>query len=204
MSQQSSNNLSSPEQMSRLLRVAVMLGIAAIIATATSAFGIYLAFNKKPLVLSANDKGQLIQAVPLNQPYVTDSRVIAFAEECTRRSFSHDFENFRYTVMEASKCFSSAGTKQYTDAMDAMLKEVRDKRMIMTVSVDPPVIVVSEELDGRMTWVVQSKIRMFREGQRERVMPQSYVVTMRIVRVEIEESVRGIAINEFNAKPVSD
>jgi intracellular multiplication protein IcmL len=197
-------DLTAPSQVAKLVRVTFLVAVIALVTSITSFVGVYLAFTKKPIVIAATDQGRIIEAVPLNKPYVTDSRVLSYAEECTRRSFSHDFVNFRMTLAEASRCFSSQGVKQYQESMDAMLKELREKRMIMSTSVDPPVVVTTAEIDGRATWVVQAKIKLFREGQRERVTPQSYVVTMRIIRVDLEENVRGIAINEFNAKPVSE
>lgn len=196
--------LTAPEQLSKLLRVAVVVGIAAIVALFGSAAGLYLAFNKKPVVIAANDAGRVIEAIPLNKPYVTDTRVTAFVEECGRRSFSHDFKNFRLTLNEAARCFTSQGSQKYMQAMDPMIGELIDRRMLMSTSMEPPVIVRGPlMLNGRVTWDVQSKMVLYREGQKERINPQSYVLEIRVVRVDLEESVRGIAVDGFVLRPAN-
>lgn len=197
MSTQNSE-LSAPEQMAKLLRVAVISAVVAFISTMTSCVGVYMAFTKKPVAVAATDQGRVIPVVPLDKPYVTDSRVISFVEECARKAFSHDFKNFRLTLNEASKCFTTDGSKIYLGAMDEMIHKLETQRMIMSVSVEPPVVVKGPlMLDGRATWYVQSKITLYREGQTERVSPQSYILDTTVVRVDLEENVRGIAINEF-------
>jgi intracellular multiplication protein IcmL len=200
-----SSSLSSPEQMSRLLRITLIIAVAVIISSLTSCIGVYLAFTKKPIAIAATDQGRVIPIVPLDKPYVTDSRVIAFSEECSRRAFSHDFVNFRLSLNEASRCFTSAGSRMFLGAMDPMLKELIEKRMIMSASVEPPVVVRGPSIvKGRVTWSVQAKMQLFREGQRERITPQSYVLDMSVVRVDLEENVRGIAIEEFVVRPAAN
>lgn len=196
---------SSPtEQVSKLLRIAVIVGISAVINAIVAGVGIYSAVTKAPPVVAVTDNGRIIPLVPLNKPYVTDSRVIAFAEECTRRAFAHDFVNFRSTIAHASECFTSRGANMFTSAMEPMLQELIQRRMVMTSSVEPPVVVRGPyERAGRVAWRVQTKMQLFREGTKERITPQSFVVEMEVVRVELEESARGISIGEFNVKPAS-
>jgi intracellular multiplication protein IcmL len=201
MSTQSSD-LSAPEQMAKLLRLAVISALVAFVSTMTSCVGVYMAFSKKPVAIAATDQGRVIPLVPLDKPYVTDSRVLSFVEECGRKSFSHDFKNFRMTLNEASKCFTTDGSKIYLEAMDEMIRKLEAQRMIMSISMEPPVVVKGPlMLDGRATWYVQSKITLFREGQSERLSPQSYILDTTVVRVDLEENVRGIAINEFFVGP---
>lgn len=201
MSMQSSDN--APIQMARLLKVAVITALVALISSLTSCMGLYMAFNKKPVVIAATDQGRVIEVVPLDKPYVTDSRVISFAEECIRRSFSHDFQNYRLTVGEATSCYTPQGARMYKGAMDDMLKDVIAKRMIMSVSVEPPVIVQGPILlDGRTAWRVQAKVQIFREGQKERIQPQTTVIDLDIFRVDLEENVRGISVNQFVVRTI--
>lgn len=190
--------------MSKLLRVAVLASTVAVISSITSCVGIYMAFSKTPIAIAATDQGRVIPLIPLDKPYVTDSRVLSFVEECGRKSFSHDFKNFRMTLEEASKCFTTDGSRMYLGAMDEMLHKLETQRMIMSVSMEPPVVVRGPVmLNGRATWYVQSKIMLFREGQQERITPQSYVLETTVVRVDLEESVRGIAVNEFFLTPAA-
>ena len=196
--------MSDAQSISKLTRIAVFLSIALVLALATSAVGVYAALSKRPVVVATDDKGRVIPVVPLNKPYLNDSRVLGFAAECVRRAFAHDFLNYRLSVDEASRCFTSSGAQIYASAMDAMLKDLIAKRMIMTVDVSPPVVVRGPiERNGRIVWQVQTKMRIYREGQKERLTPQDMIVDMDIVRVELEESVRGIAVSQFNVRPAA-
>jgi intracellular multiplication protein IcmL len=200
-----SNNAPTPsQQVSSLLRSTMMGFVAAAIGFLVAGAGIYMAVTKRPPVVAMTDAGRIVPLVPLNKPYVTDSRVLAFAEECTRRAFAHDFVNYRATMASASQCFTSYGAQMYVGAMDAMLKELLERRMVMSASVESPVIVKGPyERQGRVAWRVQTKMQLFREGTKERITPQSFIVEMEVVRVELEESTRGISVGEFNVKPAS-
>lgn len=196
--------LSPTQQVSKLLRVVIICSIAALISTVAGIAGIVAALNKKPQVVATTDSGRIIPVVPLNKPYVTQSRVIAFVEECTRRAFAHDFVNYRETISRASECFTPDGASMYASAMEPMIKDLIQRRMIMSASVEPPVILQGPvEVRGRAMWVVQTKMALFREGSKDRITPQNFVVDMEVVRVDLEESARGISIRTINVRPAS-
>lgn len=195
---------SSTQQVGSLMRSALLGYTAALVGFLVAGVGIYMAVTKRPPVVAMTDAGRIVPVVALNKPYVTDSRVVAFAEECTRRAFAHDFVNYRSSVQAASQCFTSHGANMYTTAMESMLKELLDRRMVMSASVESPVIVKGPyERQGRAAWRVQTRMQLFRDGTKERMTPQAFIVEMEVVRVELEESTRGISVGEFNVKPAS-
>lgn len=198
------STITPTQQVSKLIRIASICALAALISTVAGIAGIVSALNKKPQVVAVSDSGRIIPLVPLNKPFVTQSRVISFAEECTRRAFAHDFVNYRATLTNAASCFTSEGGDMFTGAMEPLIKDLIQRRMIMTASVDPPVIVQGPaEVRGRVVWIVQAKMQLFREGSKERITPQGFVVEMEVVRVELEENPRGISIRAFNVRPAS-
>lgn len=196
--------LNPSQQISKLIRVAAIASAAAVISSVVGVVGIYSALTKKPQVVAITDGGRIIPLVPLDKPYVSVSRVLAFSEECTRKAFSHDFVEYRASISRASECFTNTGAKMFTVAMEPMLKELVSRRMVMSASVEAPVLVQGPyEKNGRAAWRVQAKMQLSREGSSQRMSPQLFVVEMEVVRVELEESTRGIAIQEFNVKPTS-
>lgn len=196
---------SARQETANLIRLTFISAISALVSTLVGAIGIYVAATRSPQVIAATDSGRIIPVVALNEPHVSDSRVLAFAEECTRRAFSHDFVNFRTSMVAASTCFTSRGSKMFDLAMDPLLKDLVQRRMVMSVSVEPPVVVQGPYLrNGRVVWRVQTKMQLFRDGSKERVMPQAFIVEMDVARVELEETPRGIAIGEFNVRPTSN
>lgn len=194
----------SKEIVSRSLRIATYATIAALLAIAAAGYSSYKLVTRPATPVGVSDNGKVVPFVPLTKAYVTDARVIGFSEECVRRAFAHDFLNYRMTIASASECFTSQGAEMFATTMDGMLKELVAKRMIMSSSVEVPVITRGPLIkNGRVMWNVQTKMQLFREGQRERITPQSYVVDMDVYRVDLEENVRGISVGAFVVRPAS-
>lgn len=187
----------------KLVRSNLVLTIAvAILSIAVFVLG-YVGINKRPLTFGVSDTGRIIPLVPLDQPYVGDARIIGFADECVRQAFSHDFKNFRLTMSNAKDCFTVAGSRGFDEAIEPLIADIQEKRMVMSVSLEPAVVVRVAKPRGVYTWVVQSKMTLFRDGTRERVVPTVFTVDLVIERVPLEESVRGIGIGQINVRPGS-
>lgn len=187
----------------RLVRSNLILTVVVgILAIAVFAIG-YLAVNKRPLTFGVTDTGRIIPLVPLDQPYVGDARVIGFADECIRQAFSHDFKNFRLTLANSKQCFTPGGSRGFDAAIEPLIADIQERRMVMSVSMEPAVIVRVAKPGGVHTWVVQSRMTLFRDGTRERVTPATFRIDMVVERVPLEESVRGIGISQINVRPAS-
>ncbi|MEJ8837591.1 DotI/IcmL family type IV secretion protein [Ramlibacter sp. AN1133] len=158
---------------------------------------------KRPQLLGITESGRVVPLVPLDKPYVSDSRVLGFADECTRQAFSHDFVNFRLTQAEAGQCFTASGAESFARAMAPLLEDLEQRRMVMSITpIAPPTVVRTFKRGGEVySWAVQSVITLNREGTRERMTPTSYVVDLVIERVPLEESVRGISVAQINMRP---
>lgn len=190
------------EAMPRLVRICAMQSIAICVLIVLLGVSVWMGMTKRPQVLGLTESGRVIPLVPLDKPYVNDARVVSFADECTRSAFSHDFVNYRQTEVEASKCFTSAGAESFAQAMEPLLEDLQQRRMVMSVTpVKPPVVVRTFRRGSVYSWQVQSVITLNREGTRERMTPASYVVDMVIERVPLEESVRGISVAQITLRP---
>lgn len=187
----------------KLVRSNMILTVAVVVLSLALFVVGYMAANKKPMTFGVTDTGRIIPLVPLDQPYVGDARVIGFADECVRQSFSHDFKNFRLTLANAKACFTAAGARGFDAAIEPLIADIQEKRMVMSVSMEPAVIVRVAKPGGVHTWVVQSRMTLFREGTRERVVPMTFTVNLVVERVPLEESVRGIGIAQINVRPGS-
>jgi len=85
--------------------------------------------------------GRVIPLVPLDQPYVTDSRVIGFVDECIRRSFGHDYENFRMTINDAKECYTPTGASEFEEAISSLIRDVINMNLVMSASLETTVVV---------------------------------------------------------------
>lgn len=187
----------------KLVRSNFILTIAVVVlAIAVTAVGV-MAVNKRPLTFAVTDGGRIIPLVPLDKPYVGDARVIGFADECVRQAFSHDFKNFRMSIADAKSCFTSAGVSGFDEAIAPLIADLKEKRMVMSVSMEPAVIMKVTKPRGVHTWVLQSRMTLFREGTRERIVPSVFRVDLVVERVPLEESLRGIGISQIYVKPTS-
>jgi hypothetical protein len=198
--------MTSPvDQSRRLIRLCILLAVTAAVAVIAAVLGIGSAMGKRVIVIGSTDTGRFIPAISLDQPYLNDPRVQAFAEECLRASFSHDFRNFRRTMSLAQECYTVQAAGMYASAMEPLLADLQRRRMVMTPVVDRPPIVVRAYLNQRgvFTWDLQARIILTREGTAERIPPAVYDVSLRISRATIEQSVRGILVSNIELTPGS-
>ncbi len=187
----------------KLVRSNFFLCIAVVALTIGMIVMGVIAANKRPLTFGVSDTGRIVPLVPLDKPYLGDARIVSFADECVRQAFSHDFRNFKSTVTGAKSCFTSDGARGFDQAIEPLLGDIVNRRMVMSVSTDPPVVIKKTTVKGIHTWVVQTKMRLHRDGSTERVVPTTYVVDLVLERMPLEESVRGVGIAQINMRPGS-
>jgi intracellular multiplication protein IcmL len=190
------------ESYPRLVRIIVMQSFAIVLMAILLIGAVAWGMNKRPNNFAVTEKGTIIPLIPLDKPYVSESRVIGFADECIREALSHDFNNYRMTVARATECFTPAGAESYAHAMDPLLKDLQERRMVMSVSVtQSPTVVRTYKRSDVYSWGLQAVVTLNREGTRERVTPASYVVELTIERVPLEDSVRGISVSMITLRP---
>ena len=163
----------------------------------------YVAFNKRVEVIGIQDDGRVIPVVALDKPYVAESRVTAFSEECLRRAFSHDFENFRQTITDSLDCFTSVGSENYQREITSLIEDIRSKQMVMSVTLAPPVVQKVRVVNGVYTWVVQTRLTLFRVGTKVRLQPASFLAEVEVRRVPLDQNIRGLAISRIGVKPIA-
>lgn len=190
------------EAMPKLIRVLTASIVLNVLLGALLIGAVTWAMMKKPLIIATTESGRIIPIVPLDQPYTSDARVVSFADECIRAALSHDFVNFRASMQAASECFTTGGSDSFYKAMDPLLADLQQRRMVMSVTpTRPPVIVKPFMRAGVRSWQLQSVVTINREGTKERITPATYIVSMVVERVPLEESVRGISVAQIDLKP---
>ncbi len=190
------------EIMPKFVRVMFFQSIAIAVLAVGLIVAFYMAASKRPEVLAVTEAGRIIPLVPLDKPYVSDARIVGFADECIRAAFGHDFLNFRATMAVAKECFTTEGGRNFDTAISPLLKDIQARRMVMAATLQPAIIVQSTVRSGNVkTWVVQTKMTLFREGTKDRVAPVTYIVDLVVERVPLEDSVRGISVSQINVRP---
>lgn len=185
------------------LGLTVVLSITvALLALALAVTGFFLG-SKRIYPVAVDGSGRVVPLVPLDKPYVTDTRVLGFVDECLRRSFSHDFENYRQTINAAKQCYTPTGAVEYEAAIAPLINDLVQKNTVMSVSLGASVMSRRYVRDGVQVWETQTPMTMNRRGSRETLQPVQFMVTTLVVRVPLEHDVRGIAIRAINVAPYS-
>jgi len=190
------------EMIPKLLSITTALAVGVVALLVTVAVLIFFLSGKKVQGYAVTDTGHIIPMVSLDKPYVSDSRVTGFLDECLRRSFSHDFENLRITMAEAKKCYTPIGAEGFEAAMGPLLKDIIDKRMVLSASLEPTVITRVFTMNGVVYWESQTPLVLYRRGSRENLVPLKFRVESLVQRIPLDQDVRGIALRTINLKPI--
>lgn len=192
---------SAEDQVRNMTTIAVWSVIANVILTGAVIFLTSAWLSKKTEGYAMSDSGQVIRMIPLADEFLTESRVNAFTSECMRKAFEHDFEHFRSSTQAATACFTGSGVDSYISQITPLTDAISRRRMVMSISVDPPVVVRKGARGGVYEWEVQTNVSIFMIGLNERIPPANYTATVGLRRISLAENVRGVGMTYINLKP---
>jgi len=183
------------------------LGMTAILVA--SIFGLAIATlilvsflaTKRAVPVAVDATGRIIPVISLDQAHLPDNRILGFVDECLRRSFSHDFENFRITINEAKRCYTPTGAQEFEAAISPLIQEMRGMNAVLAVSLEASWVHRRFLRDGIRVWEIQTPMTLHRRGTREAIAPTTFIVSTLVIRVPLEHDVRGIAIRTINLRP---
>lgn len=189
------------------LKAVVAMALVTLLALVAAAWSMSGALSAKQLVVSLDAQGRVMPVVPITQPYLSESRVVAFAEECIRRAWAHDFIHYESTLPLAQNCFTPEAGDLYMQAIAPYIKTMKEKRMVMGALVTrvPRVVrfMTEPSVGGPIpVWKIEAEIGVFFEGKGERITPSRSLVELAVRRVPLESSPRGVQIDLFFVKPV--
>lgn len=194
----------APDHPRQLIKANLMALASIFVMSIVTAGLFWQGMSNKTEIIAVTEDARLIRPVPLPEAFVTEARVLGFVDECLRISFSHDFENFRRSFNNALPCYTSEGGKALAQALDPLLTDIEQRRIVMSTTAEPPALVRGPMLrNGRATWEVESVISMYLQGTRERFNTQVRLARVTVVRVPVAENPRGVAINSIQLSPYS-
>ena len=203
MSQTGQQNTAAAKHLvPQLLKVVTWLVISNGLLLITVPVLIYFLATKRITAVAITETGRVVELVTLDKPYVNDSRVIGFADECLRLSFGHDFENYRQSMNVAKTCYTSEGARVFESAMESQLKELIDRRLVMSPALEATVVERTYQKGGVVHWVTETPMTLHRRGNRDTSRPEKFLVRSEIRRVALDENVRGIAVSSLSLKPI--
>ncbi|MBS0454092.1 MAG: DotI/IcmL family type IV secretion protein [Proteobacteria bacterium] len=189
-------------QVSQLTRLIVWLGLAIVLLVIALIITIVFVTRTHREVIAATNDGRVVPIIPLDQPYVSDARVLGYVDECARQVFSHDFLHWRTTLQNSKTCFTEKGGDAVEEALAPWVKDIVQRELTMSVSMaDTPVIAKRGEFNGNFAWRVQAPISLFRRGTKVSDIPRPFILQVVVRRVGLDQNPRGIAIDSLQLVP---
>jgi hypothetical protein len=187
----------------KLITISMVLTATVVILLITNIFLARRVVEGQPDPIAVTSTGTVIPVTRLDQRYVTESQAISYTQQCVQRAFSHDFANFRMTFEDSTKCFTPEGVKSYAQTMQPLLEKIRKKRLIMSIAEGPFVVAQAGKLDGVYVWQIQGRVTLYLQGTTADYPPEAFDATINVVRVPLQENVRGISLSSISLSPVA-
>lgn len=155
-----------------------------------------------PKYFATTSDGRITPLIALDQPNLSTSAVLQWANTAAVASYTYNFVNYRSELQAASEFFTPDGWSDFLNALETStnLSAVKDKKLVVSaVATGAPVVLQQGLLDGRYSWRVQMPILATYQSASE-ISRQNILLTMLIQRVSSLNSARGIGIAQFIAQ----
>ena len=175
----------------------IFLGI--ICACLVALFIMMTLTTEQPKYYATTTTGEVIPLQSLSEPVITNSYLLQWASLATRAAYNLDFTNYQSELQAASPFFTPDGFQKLQAAFNSsgLLDTVVQKKLIMSAIVSgAPIIINSFVLYGRHNWVIQLPLLVSFESASEHRRVH-VLVTMRVQRVPVLDSEKGIQISDF-------
>ncbi|OGT51643.1 MAG: type IV secretion protein DotI [Gammaproteobacteria bacterium RIFCSPHIGHO2_12_FULL_42_13] len=152
-----------------------------------------------PKYFATSTDGRIIPLIPLSQPNMPTSALLLWANQAATAAFTYDFVNYRQALQAASDYFTSAGWRDFLNALTSSnnLSAVLTKKLVVSsTATAAPVVLQQGELNGVYAWRVQLPMVITYQSASQ-VAQQNVLVTMLVTRVSTLNSARGVGISQF-------
>lgn len=151
-----------------------------------------------PIQYFSTENGRITKVYAMDKPAWSESDVRQFGADTISEAFTLDFVHFRDQMTAASPRFSEEGFIGYNQALTSsnVLALVREKRMNLTVSVEPGVISSRGVIGGRYTWEFQYPVTYRLQGQNSSSPPLRYILTLRIQQADVRVKQNGLEVTQ--------
>lgn len=155
----------------------------------------------QPKYFATTTDGKILPLIPLNQPMVSQSKLLSWATETAVSVYNYSFINWRKQLQDAAANFTPNGWSNFQDAMKKSrnLETVISKKLAVTaVPTGAPVILNAGVVNGRYSWKVNLPLLVTYQSA-STVFQQPVTITLLISRVPVLNNPQGIAVVSFYA-----
>lgn len=156
-----------------------------------------------PTKYFTTEHGRVTQVYPLDQPAYSLNDIAAFGADAIRDSFTLNFVQYRNQMTAVQPRYSEAGFRDYYQALTRsnVLIQVRDKRMNLSVDVEPGVIRSKGIVGGIYAWEYQYPVTLKLDGQQSSSLPLRFIFTLRVQRADERQKPAGLEVTQVITTP---
>jgi intracellular multiplication protein IcmL len=179
--------------------VGVLLLAVLIIIILGSALGYMVTHPPAPRYFAVTSDGRLTPMVPLDQPNISRSALVQWANTAAIAAYTYNFVNYRQELQAASEYFTPKAWQDFITELNNSnnLSAVISKKLIVSaVATGAPVVTQEGILDGVYMWRVVMPMLVTYQSASE-FSQQPIMVNMLISRIPTLNSARGIGIAQF-------
>ncbi|MDE1901916.1 MAG: type IVB secretion system apparatus protein IcmL/DotI [Alphaproteobacteria bacterium] len=183
----------------RLLLKISLVQAAVIALLIASIVGMVLTMKPRPVYFATTSDGRIINIVPLDQPYVSNAQLIAWAAGTAQNVMRFDYDDYRARLQQVSSGFTTTGWDSFNKALkDAnFIDAIEARKLVVSMSINAaPEIQSAFVHNGVYTWYVQFPVTITFDGDQP-PQPINAILHLQIVRVSTLQNPDGISIEQW-------
>ncbi|SEI14457.1 DotI/IcmL family type IV secretion protein [Paraburkholderia hospita] len=183
----------------KLLGSNLILGVALLISVSVNA--VLATRDVPPVYFAVTPDGRLVRLAPLNEPLVSQEKVVQFAQDCISRSFTltfvdKDLKEHLNSLHGEKGCYTDQGYKALMadPGFSDLISKIRDRHQVSSVVATGAGVVTATAKRGDpiYKWTVQQPISITLVSQTEK-RSYSFIIETNIERVPTVDSPDGIS-----------
>ncbi|MEY3183088.1 MAG: Dot/Icm secretion system protein IcmL [Pseudomonadota bacterium] len=171
------------------------------VLVALISWSIYL-YQLKPeaIYFAATPEGKLIQDPPVNEPYLSDSEVLAWAENVAILVYDFDYINYRKSLQNLRTYFTQKGHTEYLKALNfsTNIEAIKNNKQIVSAEVNGTPEIKNKGINsGFFFWKAMIPLLITYESSSGKTFQQRVNATMVIVRGSTLEFPQGLSVHQM-------
>ena len=158
-----------------------------------------------PVYFPTSSSGRITPLIPLDQPNMTDTEILQWANLAIIAANSYNYVNYRSEFQAASEFFTAEGWGSFIKAIQSsnnLQAVISNKFVVSAMATQAPTIIERGVYNGSYSWRIRMPIMVTYQSQTIASIP--VVVNMLITRVSTLNSPKGIGIAQFVSIPVGE
>ncbi|MCL2474128.1 MAG: DotI/IcmL family type IV secretion protein [Alphaproteobacteria bacterium] len=160
----------------------------------------------KPVYFATTADGRIIDIVPLDQPYLTNARVVSWVAGAVQEIMGFGYHDYERHMDKIKTLFTISGFSSFQKALsDAKFMEaVKVRRVVVGLQIRGAPEITNELVrNGVYVWYIKVPVTLHFDGEQPPA-PQSFDLILQLMRVSTLQNPDGIGIEQWLPSPSSN